>query len=308
VVDFTAMTDDEILRWFARQSGPTCGRFNEDQLKRSLVAAPERKVSRWGYWNYVVAGLLLSAEVSAQTAPAGVPAIQQPLAGQEDRNLIGDIVANPIKRSPADTVRGRVTDSSGQGISLASVIIKSGYGIITDKDGYFSFDASPISRTQLLAVYSVGYEKATISVENLRATGKVVMRPIVFDESSVMAGMVSVRVKPRTKVRSLADTLTVIKDTLACVGVVPRTLKVYPNPVARGSSITLSLRLDQPGVYRAELFSISGTLMQTAEISGEQKERSLLMNIPADLAPGVYLVRFSHPAMKKIYTQQIIVQ
>lgn len=43
-----------------------------------------------------------------------------------------------------------------------------------------------------------------------------------------------------------------IKDTLFCR---KTPLTIYPNPVSRGASVTLSLRLDTPGNYMAQLYS-----------------------------------------------------
>src|SRR5579864_5602847 len=72
VVDFTLMSDQEVLHWFASPRAGVCGRLLEGQLNRWLVAPPARKNGWLGLWRYLVAGLLMSSEisVSAQTGPA----------------------------------------------------------------------------------------------------------------------------------------------------------------------------------------------------------------------------------------------
>src|SRR5580700_8031354 len=68
VINFSGMSDSEILRTLAAGHGAgTCGRFLPGQLNRSLLPEPSHKARRPGWWNYLLAGLLLSSEVSAQS-------------------------------------------------------------------------------------------------------------------------------------------------------------------------------------------------------------------------------------------------
>ena len=41
VVNFAQMTDQDVLTWLARNQGPTCGRFRQDQLQRPLIATQQ---------------------------------------------------------------------------------------------------------------------------------------------------------------------------------------------------------------------------------------------------------------------------
>lgn len=43
VIDFTRMSDKEVLAFFKKQSGRTCGRFRKDQVNRPLLYPPKRK-------------------------------------------------------------------------------------------------------------------------------------------------------------------------------------------------------------------------------------------------------------------------
>lgn len=226
VIDFTSMDDQEVLQWFTLPKGSVCGRFRQDQLRRSLVANPEKKRSKWRYWHYLVAGLLFSSEISAQSDPHRPPIGQHISPGERNRLLIGDTTA---------------TSAPG-----------------------FSQDAA---ETQGLVV---------------------------------IAGRVSAH-------KSKRDTLTLVKDTLACIGLGKKALTVYPNPIARGNSITITARLDQLGIYIVQLFSISGSLLETQEVPGGQKAGNISMNIPATLTPGAYVVRLSNSTAGKSYTQQVVV-
>jgi hypothetical protein len=65
VVDFTAMTDAQVLAHIQQTSETGCGRFRPDQLNRTMVEPLNRRVSRWQW-----ASLLLSGWLSSQTAQA----------------------------------------------------------------------------------------------------------------------------------------------------------------------------------------------------------------------------------------------
>jgi hypothetical protein len=70
VVDFSTMSDREILTYLARTGRQLCGRLSTDQLNRDieLEAPPVKK--RTGWWRWVLAGLLMSSEASAQYQPS----------------------------------------------------------------------------------------------------------------------------------------------------------------------------------------------------------------------------------------------
>jgi hypothetical protein len=67
VVDFSLMSDREVLSWLADAGGKTCGRFTTEQLNRNLMSLPEKKRSWWSAWNVMLIGLLLSSRAEAQT-------------------------------------------------------------------------------------------------------------------------------------------------------------------------------------------------------------------------------------------------
>jgi hypothetical protein len=137
--------------------------------------------------------------------------------------------------------------------------------------------------------------------------GRIQVYPVVMMEVSTTLGLTAVVVRHPKKTKPMADTLSLIKDSLACIGLSQKTLTVYPNPVAKGNSITVSARFDQPGTYRVQLFSLSGVVLESLEVNGQGKSENILMTLPAYLAPGTYIVRISHPSIKKDYTNEIVV-
>lgn len=79
VVDFSVMTDRQVLEHFKTTTGNTCGRFYNDQLQRPLIE-PKPAPTRWKYFIAACLSFVISKLSFAQTKPKlmGKPAIAQP--------------------------------------------------------------------------------------------------------------------------------------------------------------------------------------------------------------------------------------
>ncbi len=307
VLDFTMMEDREILQWFASHQGSTCGRFTPDQLNRPMVNPPERK-SRWRYWHYLIAGLLFSSEVSAQTKPARAPMSRQTPPNPQNEILLGKIKAQseaqPEPQPFTDSIRGRVMDANGKPVLYATIKYTKTYGVVSDVNGYFSIPANRVQQDTLF-ITAVGFKSIALPMSQWGQRDQARLIQLASIDT-YLGGAVAVSVV-RRKRKPLADTISIFKDTLAAIGLGKSALTIYPNPVAKGNQITVSARLDQTGTYTIQLFSVSGTLMQTTQINGALKTPKLSMTIPGTLTPGTYIVRVSHSDLTKCYTQEIVV-
>jgi hypothetical protein len=85
VVDFTGMSDREILAWLTDANRKVCGRFSPDQLNRNLLPVPEKKRKAWMIWNFLLAGLLVSSKAPAQAKSPAPP------VNQNDKKLLGKL-------------------------------------------------------------------------------------------------------------------------------------------------------------------------------------------------------------------------
>jgi hypothetical protein len=303
VHDFTMMGDQEILQWFARHQGSACGRFRPDQLNRPMVSPPEKK-SRWRYWHYLIAGLLFSSEVSAQTKPAGVPMSQHIYPAPDTRTLMGDTILVTEGQPTPDLIRGRVMDENGRPVVYATIMYSKAHGTVTDNSGNFSIPVNKVSQQATLYITALGYKSDSVAVKQFLAVDQTHLI-VLKTEANVLGEVVVIPEKIITK--RAADTISIFKDTLAAIGLGKSALSVYPNPVAKGSSVTVSAKLDQTGTYTIQLYSISGTIMQTTQVNGAPKTPTFSINIPGNLTPGTYIVRLSHPALTKCYSQEIVV-
>ena len=303
VVDFTAMDDHELVRWFANRQGSVCGRLRKDQLDRPLIAQTESPKRR--YWQYLIATLLITSEAAAQTRPAKAHTSQQLPVDTVDGHLIGDTTMVPVKSKKTDSVRGRVVDSAGRPISYATVVYGPKAGVAADEQGYFAIPKEKVSMNQQLSISAVGYLPVNISVEKVQNEHQIKMFYTVTTEEAIAGGVVVVTKKRRKKVA--ADTLSLCKDTLAAIGLTIPALTAYPNPVARGAAITIKTRLDHTGKYSLQLYNSTGTLIESREIDRSLNTNNLALPIPVGAIPGIYFVKLSHPAMTRSYSQQIMV-
>lgn len=80
VVDFTSMTDAQIIDYFQNYKGSTCGRFYETQLERSIY--PASKMSLKNRWAWVLSTLLLPLSMNAQT-----PKHKEPIKFEQSHKL-----------------------------------------------------------------------------------------------------------------------------------------------------------------------------------------------------------------------------
>src|SRR5689334_14882257 len=97
VVDFTYMSDQEILNHISRASSSVCGRFNNDQLNKTYTQKKAKPAFTFRYaWNVLVATFLLTG--SAATAQSKKSIHKKEQAPQrepivpEEKLILGNIV------------------------------------------------------------------------------------------------------------------------------------------------------------------------------------------------------------------------
>jgi len=306
VVNFATMTDQQVLDWLAGSAGSICGRFHQDQLNRPLAEQPSKKPSPGRYWHYFITLLLSSSELAAQTQPAQPPTTLQIPFGRDGQHLLGDTVMVPGLTSPPAVLRGQLLDNYGHPVPFATIMYKDHKGVAADADGNFSIHAADLAGVRTLTITAVGYETLQVDVKKLDLNGGTQTLPAMRMEI-LMTGTVVTVVRHRRR-KPVADTLARIRETVAsCFSPVKKNFTVYPNPVPRSSSITITAQLDKPGTYAVQLFNISGELLESIKVSRDRLSGSFPLTLPATLSPGAYIIRLSHPDWQKAYTQQVIV-
>jgi len=153
VIDFTVMTDTEVLNTFRKMNNNLCGHFFEDQLNREMI---HPRPSRW--WQpllqKVAAGFLLfqSVVVNAQTPIKKKAATtQESVDKKHDANYIHGHVYHYNTTIPVANVCVRI---SGTDITAT-----------TDAKGYFNLPIAAVSDNPLTLVAEIKPATDTFFVE-----------------------------------------------------------------------------------------------------------------------------------------------
>lgn len=162
VVDFSRMTDAEVVAWLQRpQSGQACGRFTTQQLNRPLLLAPA-PAPQWQKW---VAATVAAVGLQAAAAPAAQAQQTKPT---EQHIITMGMVAVPRRVEPLaldlppTVVRGCVLDSASREPLPGVTVLIAGtrIGISTDSDGEFELELpSELSQSAAVEVQfsTIGY-------------------------------------------------------------------------------------------------------------------------------------------------------
>lgn len=182
VVDFTRMTDAEIMAFLSQRPNVACGRFASTQLNRPLrgVAPP---APRWRTWLAATAAVLGLREIAAEQSHS-----QQPATAKHNlptRNERKATTPPQHNQAPPDTarhiVRGRVIDrSSGDGLPGVTVLLKNTTtGISTGPDGSFELTfPESVSPSQLLMFSYIGYVTEERRLDSFDTRGGIVLLPL----------------------------------------------------------------------------------------------------------------------------------
>jgi len=159
VIDFTSMTDQEIVNYFDQQEGKACGRFHTSQLKSyhwsETIHSPYRNYATVGVIGLSLASFLASSPANAQEQkPPQIKVWSQ----AKDSAKVLDITKNKVTK-----VKGIVQDNHGP-LPGVSVLLKGTViGTETDFDGNFTFP-KPLKAGDVLLISYLGYETVEITI------------------------------------------------------------------------------------------------------------------------------------------------
>lgn len=326
VVDFSMMTDKEVMDYMANASSSVCGRMSMDQLAKPLQAYPAARGYGWKYmWSLLVGSFLMTARTYAQ----GKVITQKPKTTQLPPVMRMGAVAytQPDKKSVPVKLEGMVVDENGEPVSYASVIIKgTTKGTMANEKGFFSIPVHKIDNKDFLMISAVGYEPLTIVVnsgvpEIKKDTGSneayIVMRYKMVTMKPQVMGEVVVCSNPVLKeLEAYAGAVTVVRkktytkrviDTLKGPFINTQ-VKLYPNPVNRNSNFKIEFNIKEAGHYNIEFTDGSGKLIHRATINLLYKNQ--LESFPGAIfsTAGVYYVSVTGKQNKKIPAAKIVVQ
>ncbi|HEV3412626.1 MAG TPA: hypothetical protein VG101_09105 [Puia sp.] len=319
VVDFTGMSDEEVMRFFVTRAegagsgatdgggvhgeggggvaygeGGVCGRFASDQLGRELAPAP---VQRNGFkgWPLVVAGALVLGQ--------GQEGARQEKTGKVLRQ-VGSGVRSPMEMGETVTV----PDTSvllGDTTLIRDTSVDMGIPVVMvgDVEERKMSVKGEIALNDTVEAMPADTVTAVVKPKEESYTGLVVIVP----DTTMGVGK---RMDTVSRIKVAIDTVVNIwKDTVAAVSAVvgpDEAVKVYPNPVMRGGMVRLLWGVED-GRYQVAMISVGGGVVQERVVVVGGKGQVDEWALPEGLAAGVYFLRVVGPGTRA-YTVEVLVQ
>lgn len=332
VVDFSLMTDHEVLNYFLKNTGKVCGRFANDQLQRPFVEAKQPKKKTW--WIAMMMPLLLLVnKINAQKKNnlmtkgkvAVKPLNSNPLIlgnvlpkitpveiakpKTECAKTVGDTIL--ISSEEQKRIKGTVMNEKGEPIPFATIYAKELVAsVAADSAGYFELLTKSIIDSTTIGASAIGYESNEIKIAKPDTDIIIILKQ---KDISLPAIIVKTNQYSTGKIR-LGGAICIVRkvrhkdlfDTAIRKIVKNDFFKTYPNPAPKGSTVYIEIK--KADEYSIQLLDVNSKpiLVQTFTTVSDKAVTSI--NIPASLASGTYYIRVINEKMKKQYADKIIVQ
>ncbi len=282
IIDFSVLTDQQVLDLFTKNKHGLCGRFSANQLDRQMFPRPISQISPWAKAGLLAASLLLA-----------IPAIGQKDLAESD----------PIELSVQPEywdLKGKVIDEIGEPLVGASILLHGrSTGTVSDLDG--EFVASLHRSDKRMWVSYTGYRTKEVILKDkflrnitvvlekgIKLQEVVVSAPKVDVAASTTAGCLvetmgelvliktSSQKKRREKKRMLANEASV---------------QVFPNPFI--SNIQIEIGEVKEAAFQLSLISSTGQQVHDAKLLLHSFQRVEIDLTSLPLPAGVYWLKLS---------------
>lgn len=292
VIDFTVMDNKEMYTTILKSDANICGRFNQAQLDIPLL----QEVKKKQYWHkyffsFLVPGFLFAKQAVAQKKIGKVKATTTVCNTVTMGMVLREIVQKHFKFS------GVVMDAdSKEIISNASVQINERTdGVITDSAGNFTLTAKTTSPAITVIISAIGFKTKEIEMA-IPANDFIVSNEIISLHRKVKLLGEVVIVSDINQRRMGA--MSIITRTSRCtlestrlITALNNSIKIYPNPVPRGTSFSVALKLKQTGNYTLQIVDASGKLLMQQQINMNGKIYQQNIQCHEQWNSGIYFLR-----------------
>jgi hypothetical protein len=310
VVDFSLMTDNQVLNFLSHQTGKLCGRFDAEQLQRPLIETKIKKKKSW--WmaltmpllflfdkseaqeNKIVGDTTYNTIESAKNLPEALKNKMQPRGSQNLAGTMGIIA--PIT-SKQIRIKGKVVDENDQPLAYATIAQKgTKHATVTDTAGNFALTVNANVDNVTIVASFVGYESAEKKIEKNQSNAYIKMEMHAVTMGDIIVVGYTVRHKPVKPIDTAKTTVIKMFGSI---------YKIYPNPVINGSMINLQIK--NAGHYQMQLLDNQSRLIQAEEINAANNSTTQIQ-LSLNTAAGVYYIRLIDEQKKKSYTEKLMIQ
>lgn len=256
---------------------------------------------------YVVNGV--PAQNTDNINPAVIESIEV-LKTPEATALYGNIAINGaiiITTKKEKTISCKIIDEQGNPLSFATVAVdKTKNGVASDANGNFTIKAPAKA---LLKITALGFETKQVSTDTLKQN-----QIIVLNANSQMLGEVVITSTVCTRrMGAMFGSVTIVEkkeikiiDTIK--NIFSPAIKIYPNPVASGNTINVSLSLKETGLFNLQVVNAAGQTVLQKQINKTAKEWTEQIAIDSRWSSGVYFIKIINPKNIAVSTQRFIAQ
>jgi CarboxypepD_reg-like domain/Secretion system C-terminal sorting domain len=284
VIDFSNMSDSEVLGYFIKNNKEdnVCGRAYPDQLDRDIAALPQKK-KHWR-WYYVLSAFLFMMKPAKTKAQGAIVKLTD-----SSTTVCKTPVKGDVKQCTNQIIKAQVKDEEGDPVAFASILIAGTvHGTRADADGRFNLAKE--GEDMKLVISGLGYETKEITMTGSSFPEIVLKRQSTMMKEVVMrpylTGRVGgMRVERYSYKKIVADTIKSLLPQLK------PGIKIYPNPVAQGSSFTIHLKLKQTGNCTIQVVDAAGRLMCELKVNAAAKNWKQPVNTNDNWSSGMYYVK-----------------
>lgn len=284
VVDFSRMSDQEVLNYLKNQKAATCGNFRKDQLQRPM---------RDGHLSSGASGLLRKAATLALTLSAASHLNAQISTPQKSMPPIESVRGRVLQTectSRSFEASGTVTDLAGNPLIGATVAVEnSDIGTCTDLDGNFQLTGVSNDSTTLIVSY-VGFQPQRILIDQAVLTQlDIALMPSEIEPEVCVVGLfVPYVVQPIVAPQEMAPEELLSSTETNMRELHHSELAVFPNPFRDGFTLTIQ----SPQEERSSIFLLNdlGVAVWRKKVKLTAGENKVQINVPKQLPGGKYVV------------------
>ncbi len=301
VVDFSLMTDNEVLAHLSKNTGNLCGRFDAEQLQRPLLETQLQPKKNWKYWLASLSALFLFGNRLTAQAVNNHKIDSSSVKVPEVNNTL--IVGRVIDSIRHPSLEGIVTDTAGNPLVGATIKIKElQLSTTTHNLGNFTlFRNIPIDTFTLVVSY-VGYSTQQIIIHKSDNKAlKIILKP----RESQLTGEVIVvggysTSKSRRKVSKIDTLSTSINKIFK-----NEAFTIYPNPVDKNNSLKMSIT--NAGEYEVQFLDKQSKIVSIQKYTTLSPKEIIDITVPPNAASGLYYIRLVNTATQKQWVDKLVV-
>lgn len=181
VVDFSMMTDAEVLNFFSHTTDENvCGRALPSQLNRVINYSKEPKKRLFWYWNYIVMFFMLFSKNNVARAQGTtkhsteMKPVKQPRSNASN----GEVIVNQR------VITGKVIDRDGNPVPFAIVKLRAQHtGVSADSKGEYTIRVAPID---ILLISGAGFKEKEVAIGSQKHINTVLERSPVASLGEVV--------------------------------------------------------------------------------------------------------------------------